>query len=308
MKGKINFGAGSIQHVYQKTANGFLIFYSVRDYLVFYTIFSCVSRMHDVRVMGLCQMVDHLHVLVRADSLACLRSFVHHYTTWFSRMYNQQHHLGGSLFSRPFGFAAKTTSKEIRSAIAYLYNNPVERHQCTRPELSRWNFLAYGASNNPFSDPIRLDKASRPMRYAMKSVVQLRNMNSPLSYTLLGRLFDGLALREQQQLVVYIISTYNCIDHAATARHFGGYRDMVMAVNTTKGGEYDLKEEYAGVSDQVYKQISRYLLENNIISNVDEIMLLSEESRIGLKLPLAYYTDATPRQIVKYLRLPDNHA
>lgn len=303
MKGKIYFGAGAVQHIYQKTVGGYLLFYSVRDYLMFYTIFSCVARMHNVRIIGLCQMVDHIHVLVQADNLEELRWFVHHYTIWFSRTYNKQHNLSGSLFSRPFGFAAKTTSKDIRSAIAYLYNNPVERKMCSRPEQARWNYLPYGNSCNPFSEPIRLDKASRPMRYALKIISQLRSMDTPLSYTLLNRLFAGLEKQEQQQLTDHIITVYNCIDHAAAARYFGRYEDMVMAVNTAKGGEYEMKEDFTGKSDLVYSRMSKYLLDNKIIDNVDDLLSLDAESRAGLSLPLTYYTDATPRQAAKYLHL-----
>ena len=305
MKGKIYFGAGAVQHIYQKTVGGYLIFYSVRDYLVFYTIFTCVARMHKVRVLGLCQMVDHLHILVQVDDLEEMRRFVHHYTVWFSQVYNKQHYLSGSLFTGPFGFASKVSSKEIRSAIAYLYNNPVERRQCSRPEQSRWNYLAYGTSGYPFSEPIRRDKASRAMRSAMKTVAQLRSVNSPMSYTLLNRLFIALNPREQQQLVDYIITIYNCIDHVTTSSYFGGYDNMVVAVNTTKGSEFDMQEDYAGLSDLVYNQMSRYMLDNKIISNVDDLMQLDADSRFGLKLPLAYYTDATPRQIAKYLRLEE---
>ncbi|MBR5035218.1 MAG: transposase [Bacteroidales bacterium] len=305
MKGKIYFGAGAVQHIYQKTAGGFLIFYSVRDYLVFYTIFSCVARIHKVRVIGLCQMVDHLHVLVQTDDLEELRRFVHHYTTWFSQFYNKQHHQRGSLFSRPFGFASKTTSKEIRSAIAYLFNNPVERKQCVRPEQARWNYLAYGASSNPFSVSIKLVKASRSLRAALKTVKQLRLLNTPLSYTLLMRLFGKLSKDEQQQFIDYIISTYNSIDHAAASKYFDGYQNMVTAVNTTKGSEYEMQEEFAGVSDNVYNKISQYLMEQKIIGNVDDLLLLDIDSRNGLKLPLAYYTGATQRQLAKYLHLPE---
>ena len=305
MRGKISFGAGAVQHIYQKTVGGYLIFYSVRDYLVFYTIFSCVARKRNVQLLGLCQMVDHIHILAAADNLDELRSFVHDYSTWFSRCYNTQYHLSGSLFSRPFGFASKTTSKEIRSAIAYLYNNPVERKQCARPELARWNYLAYGQSCNPFSEPIRLDKASRPFRAALKTVQQLRSLNSPLSYTMLKRLFERLNKCEYRQLTDYIISAYNCIDHVAAARYYDGYQNMVMAVNTTKGSEYEMQEEFAGKSDNVYIKMSQYLIEHKIIGTVDDLLNLDADSRSGLKLPLAYYTGASHRQLAKYLRLPE---
>ncbi len=128
-------------------------------------------------------------------------------------------------------------------------------------------------------------------------------MNTPLSYTLLNRLFSRLEKREQQQLTDHIITVYNCIDHAAAARYFGRYEDMVMAVNTAKGGEYEMKKDFTGKSDLVYSRMSKYLLDNKIIDNVDDLLSLDAESRAGLSLPLTYYTDATPRQAAKYLHL-----
>ena len=175
MKGRLSFHLGAVQHVYQKHYCGYIIFYSVKDCLVFFTMFSITARRFGVRVLGLCIMVDHIHVLVDVPDRKLLGEFVRYYTSWFSREYNNWHGLRGQLFKRPFGVASKSGSKSIRSAIAYLYNNPVEKQLCDRPEQSMWNFLAHGASKNPFSEPLKLDRASAPMRRAVHMVKYLRS-------------------------------------------------------------------------------------------------------------------------------------
>ena len=48
-------------------------------------------------------------------------------------------------------------------------NNPVERHICQFAEQYRWNYLAYAASNHPFSEPYRKEKASKAMLRAVHS-------------------------------------------------------------------------------------------------------------------------------------------
>ena len=49
--------------------------------------------------------------------------------------------------------------------------------------------------------------------------------------------------RERSQLVDYIISVYNCIDYHFLTGCYGSYQDMLLAVNSNTGSEYDIKEE-----------------------------------------------------------------
>lgn len=306
MKGRVYFGAGAVQHVYQNTHNGFLIFYSVRDCLVFFTVFMVAARSHRVRVLGLCLMPDHIHVLVEADCKEDLFRFVQHYTAWFTALWNARHGQSGSLFRGPFGFASKVTDKAIRSAVAYLFNNPVEKRMATRPELARWNFMPYAISRYPFSEPIRKEFAGFALRNALKEVDFACKASRPLSYITLDRLSAKLTSEEQQQLSDYIISAYSVIDYEKAVSYYGSYENMVMAVNTAKGSEYDIKEEFLPGSDTVYSRMSALLIKEGIISDVDQLLLLPEERRLELLEPLALATGAGPRKTAKYLRLEHN--
>jgi len=303
MKGRVYFGTGAVQHVYQNTNNGFLIFYSVRDCLVFFTVFMSVARQYHVRILGLCLMPDHIHILLTAQSREELGRFVHHYTRWYSRLWNARHGQSGSLFRGPFGFASKVSDKDRRSAIAYLFNNPVEKRMAARPELARWNFMPYAISRYPFSEPIRKEYAGFALRNALKEVDFACKTGRPLSYVTLDRLSAKLSLEEQQQLCDYIISVYSVIDYEKTVSYFGSYENMVMAVNTAKGSEYDIKEEFSPGSDSVYSRMSGLLIKECIISDVDQLLLLSEERRLELLEPLCLATGAGERKTAKYLQL-----
>ncbi|MBR0222649.1 MAG: transposase, partial [Bacteroidales bacterium] len=119
------FKAGALHHIYQRTYDGYLIFYSVRDFLVFFTLFCTIARKYHIRVLGICLMYDHIHVLVAAPSKKDLSAFVQEYTCRFARQRNVQYQRKGSFFQRRFGSAPKSGEKKARTAIAYLYNNPV---------------------------------------------------------------------------------------------------------------------------------------------------------------------------------------
>lgn len=126
MKGRFRvFKVGSLHHIYQRTVDGYLIFYSVRDFIVFFTLFCTLARKHRMNVLGLCLMIDHIHVLLSAPSRVELSAFVRDYTSQFSKKRNAHYSRKGQFFEHRFGSAPKTSDKKARTAISYIYNNPV---------------------------------------------------------------------------------------------------------------------------------------------------------------------------------------
>ena len=303
MKGRISFKAGAVQHIYQRTNHGFLIFYSVRDYLVFFTIIMTVARQHKVNILGLCFMEDHIHLLVEVDSRETLSSFVQHYTTWFSQEWNRHHGQSGSLFARQFGFASKDNNKAIRSTIAYLFNNPVEKKLCARPEQARWNFLVYGSGRNPFSEPINKASARTAFRKALNRVDSAYRYGLPLGYTLLCRITENLERQEHLQIADYIITKYNAIDYQKTISYFGTYGRMITAINTAKGSEYDIKEVFSSGSDLIYATMTSALLRRGTISSIDELLKLPQEQRRDCLNRLSTETGASFAKVAKYLHI-----
>jgi len=303
MKGRLYFTNGAIQHIYQKTVGGFLIFYSVRDCLVFFTMIATAARRYHIRILGICLMVDHVHVLVEAGSKQEMDQFVCLYTSWFVNTYNKWYGLKGSLFKANYGAASKVDDKKQRSAIAYLYNNPVERLICKRAEQYPWNFLAYANSRFPFVSPARLDKARAPMRRAVDKVKCSRKDERPLNYAQLKRMTAPLTQLERKQLYDVIVSAYNCVDYQDLFYRFGNYTDLIMAINTTTGSEYAIPEEFVGRSDRIYSQMTEFLLESRRIQSTDDLLRMPETERRELLDPLGLRTGASRRQLEKYLRL-----
>lgn len=301
MKEKRRFVAGAVNHCYQRTLNGELIFYSVSDYLVCFTHISVASRRHDVRVLSQVLMPDHVHGSVVAEQKSELDAFVQDYTSHFVRAHNAVCHRKAPLFS-PFGSAPKTGSKAIRSNLIYLGNNGPERKLCVKAESYRWAFLPYSQSRHPFSEKLRQEHASHPMRQAMREVQAFRKADSPLNHAAIQRITAKLSDTEKNQLVDYIISAYQYIDFDEAIAYFGDYQTMLEAMHASKGAEYEILEEFVGWDDKVYGQMSRLVQEHVCRADVHDFLAWPEDKRRQLFLFLKDNTDATAKQVFKFLR------
>ena len=298
------FYSASLNHCYQNTKNGYLLFYTVFDCLVFFTIFCTTAARYNVKVYKLCLMPDHIHISVYANSRKELYSFIRDYTKLFSKIQNEYYGRSGALFNSPFGSTPKTDIKKIRTNLIYVDNNPVERCLTEKAEDFRWNFIAFAVSAHPFSDPIDPNKASKKMKLSMALVQERQRANKPLNYQLANMLFKNLDKKESEQLTDFIISTFSVIDHSTAIRFFGSYENMLTADHSTTGSEYEIREIFTGKSDKVYSQITALLLNSGRFTSIREVLRLSSDERFELFIQLSGKTAATPEQLAKYLRLP----
>lgn len=299
---KRRFVPGSVNHCYQKTINGEVLFYSISDYLVCYTHISVASRRHPVKVLFQVLMPDHLHSSVVAERERDLTDFVQDYTSHFARVHNVTCHRESPLF-KPFGSAPKVHSRDVRSHLIYLGNNGPERRLSTTAEEYRWSFLSYADSTHPFSQKLRLDFASRPMRRAIQEVKACRKAESPLSYTALQRMTRSFNAVEKQQFTDFIITAYQYIDYPLAVAYFKNWEDMLSAMHHTKGSEFELKEEFVGWDDKVYGQMSQIIIKEYGLADVHDFLAWPEERRKKASALLKAQTEASNRQVSKFLRL-----
>ena len=300
---KRKFIKDQMNHTYQRSVSGFNIFYEVEDYLVYYTIFSVMSRRYGMVVYGLCLMIDHIHTLTTTSSCKTFSKFMSNVAIQFVKEYNRYHNRVGPLFSECFGSAPKAGLKRLRTAIAYLFNNPVERLLCKRAQEYRWNFLAYAASDNPFSDPLVLKKASRRLRRALKEVDGTLKRNEYMTYVQLKRMFVGMDAREKNQLIDYIIVRYNIIRYEdLTTKCYDGYENMLMAINSNAGSEYEVQELRYGRSDAEYRYLYKYVHEKGF-KDAGEVISLPSDSKFKLMVDMMNETSVSKLQICKFLHL-----
>ena len=288
------FSADAWMHIYKRRHDGFLIFYSIKDYLVYFTLHSVLSVKYGIKVYGLCFMLDHIHSIVQANNLKQLSLFEHEVSRLFSLAWNEEYGKSGQMFG-PFGSAPKYGNKEKRSVFAYVVNNPVERHLCNKPEQFKWNFL---------HPPLPSDRGnSGEFLYAKDRVNALRHRLRPLTYAVLNNLVKDLDEKETGALVNHIINTYNVIDYDAVVSLYGDYNQLLGAVNSNVGGEYEIRAHFIGFSDKTYASFSASLQRRYPRASVKEILNWGTDKKLEALFYLEKTTYALDRQIAKYLHL-----
>lgn len=297
------FVEGVVHHIYQRTVRRVNLFYDIEDYLVYFTIFSIASLHYNVTILGLCLMFDHIHMLLKADNRLAMSEFVRQVTSMFAREQNTDVGRKGNLFQARFGSASKRGLKAFRTAIAYLFNNPVEKQLCSRAEEYKWNFLAYATSDHPFSSPIINRNMSQALRQALKEIKTAREEERHLRYGQLTRMFSKLDSLEKMKLTDYIISVYNPIDYAELIKCYGTYQDMLIAVNSNTGSEYDIKEDRSAFSDTEYLRMMNVLRDVEGIKSIRKVTGYTSDEKMRLFNLLKRHLSCPDKQLQKFLRL-----
>jgi len=279
-----------------------LLFYSVLDYLVFYTIYCTEAERQGIAVLALCPMPDHIHQALVVDGRQQLSAFVQQYSHKFAHAWNKSRGTKGEVFHHSFKSSVKMGNKQVRTILAYNYNNPVERKLVQAAEAYRWNLLAYYEHAHPFSAANH--RPSAKLKAAMKEVSSYRKQCLYLGYGLLSRLYKPLSPLEQQVLTDYIVQLWNVVDYSSAIAYYGSYEVMVRAFHDNTGYEYDIKEDRDNYSDAVYQDCTAVLLRERMIADVFEIPGLPESKKWELFHMLRMRTTAQPKQLLKYLHLP----
>lgn len=269
MKGTFNNARPVALSIYQRTADRGLLFYSVIDFLVYFTLLCTLARRFRIQVLGVCPMFDHVHVLTKNESRKEVSPFFRELNKGYTESFNSSTGRKGSLFEKGFGAAEKHGEKSIKTSYSYVYNNPVEKKLAAVSQNYRWTFLAY----------------------------------APLSEPCLRRLFAKLDYREKNQLVDYIISRYNCIDYSEMFKLYGSYEKACLAFASNQGSEYDMKEDFDPYSHKAYVQMCKYLVSKKGFESAKDVLRLPDDARVVLFQELLMSTSATPRQVEKLLHL-----
>ena len=294
------FSADGVMHIYQRTISGFNLFYSLEDFLVFYTIVSVQAKKLKIKMWEMCLMIDHIHMLASCDTLKQMSEFVSAYTSLFVREFNTHIGRSGPLFEGPYGSACKTDLKKIRSAIIYVFNNAVEKKLWGLAQEYRWNFLRY-------YDPDKTGKISRRglsrrLQRSLKMAEGVHSDNRYLNYAILETILTGLDNQEIALLTDHIINLYFPFDKEISRKYFKSYKDMVIAVNSTTGSEYEIEEKHYSKTDLPYREILHHLRKKGI-TNPKSLITESPEVKKKYYLMLKEKTTAKPIQIRKFLHM-----
>lgn len=303
------FVRGECNHVYQRTVEGVNIFYDREDFLVCFMVFSTIARKHKVRVLEMCLMVDHIHILVEAESCEALASFIRDYSSVFAQEYNRYMKRTGQLFHKSFGSAPKKGDKKTRSAIVYIGNNPVEKKLCVYPEEYRWNFMAYMGNTHPYSEKPDFRNMSRPLKRALGVVKAASESNRYLSYCSLVRFMKPLRGNELEYFTDYVISSYLPFDKDALLEYYEDFDQMLLAMKSSTGSDYDIRERFYPGSDQIYFRMTAMIEEKLNISPVRTVTVMRQSEKLKLASELRkMMPEVTEYHLKKFLHLKKGDA
>lgn len=290
-------------HVYQRTVNGFVLFYDLEDYLVCYMIMSVVSRKYKVSILEICFMIDHIHLLVEAESCEELAAFVRDYSSVYVLEYNCAVGRKGQMFHKSFGSAPKKGEKKTRATIIYIGNNPVEKKLCSRAEEYRWNFLRYMSEAEACPARVQKRRSSRALRRCLGLVKAFAKANAYIGYTLLRHLLERLNGEEREILADDIIRIYSPFKIKGISSYYDGWEQMLAAMHSTAGAEHDIKEEFHAGSDRIYQDMCAYVRDEYGVDSVREITVLPLDAKRRIADELRRHTGATMYELRKFLHI-----
>ena len=90
-----------------------------------------------VHLLAWCLMVNHVHLLIRAD-LASLESLMRSLNTSFARFYNGRHGHVGPVFQDRYKSIPVKTDSQLLESIRYIHHNPQVEGTCYHREY-RWS-------------------------------------------------------------------------------------------------------------------------------------------------------------------------
>lgn len=111
-----------------------------------------------------------------------------------------------------------------------------------------------------------------------------------------------LMIDHRNQVIDYIIVRYSVIRYDLLESCYGGYENMITAINSNAGSEYDINESMYVKSDKEYRELYRYVCEKGF-ERAGDVITLSNDEKYGLFGQLTRHTSASMVQISKFLHL-----
>ena len=143
------------------------------------------------------------------------------------------------------------------------------------------------------------------MRRALKEIDYSLASGRYLKYAQLYRLLNSVGAQDKDRLADYIIVKYSVIRYDMLADCYGGYENMLLAVNSNAGSEYEIAEVKDTRSDVGFRELYRYIHSKGFL-RAGDVITLSISEKMSLANEMMYRTSADLRQICKYLHLEYN--
>ena len=297
------FTAWCPTHIYQKGYQGRVLFYCLRDRLVYLSIFFDEAWKRGVVVLAIAFMFNHVHSNIKCKRKSVMAGFNQAVQHRYAAAFNRESGRLGSVFMRTYGWAQKRSDRDVTENLCYLANNSPKKKLFKRGVDDQWTLLAYGRKKYPFSEPIVWKKARRQMRRSVAMVRACRKRGDVLTYPFLDKVFKGLTKSEVKQLVDYIIQEFSSVNYKLAASYFGGFDKMLAAFDVTSGSEHEISEEFTTEPDIPYREMVRVLKEEGYDLVKKQFLAPGKKDLEKLIELCKERTSASERQIRRFLHL-----
>jgi hypothetical protein len=87
-----------------------------------------------------------------------------------------------------------------------------------------------------------------------------------------------------------------------TTSCYDGYENMITAINSNAGSEYDIQELKCGCSDTGYRELYKFVRSHGY-SSAGDVIALDIDAKISLHNAMQAATNVSSYQICKFLHL-----
>lgn len=123
-------------HVYNRGHNKQPIFLSVKDYQRYMKRLKEYLKKHPVSLVAYCLMPNHVHLLLRQESVEPIEKFVHRLHTAYTMYFNKRYDRIGAVFQGRFKAKPIETDEYLLHVSRYIHLNPFEIISAQGPALN----------------------------------------------------------------------------------------------------------------------------------------------------------------------------
>lgn len=128
-------------------------------------------------------------------------------------------------------------------------------------------------------------------------------MNLPLKYRQLKWMTEKLSPKELEQFIDHVITSYSPIDYTELISYYGSYENMIQAMDSNTGSEYEIKEHYENSSHIPFREILKELEISTDPDEIRKITVLPDEEKINIYRWIKQHFSLDDWMIRKFLHM-----
>lgn len=143
--------ATGVYHWIVRGMNKRKLFHCERDYEQFIELLKEYKEQYSILVFHYCMMTNHVHLLIKSETLQSLSAFSHYIQRRYAYYYCKEYKRTGSVFQRGYRSFVIDRDEYLLECGRYIERNPVRAKMVRRPEDHRYTsyrFYTEGERND----------------------------------------------------------------------------------------------------------------------------------------------------------------